>query len=102
MQRALAADFQKFFGIRAGDLKPAYPGIVEPRTGMSMGQHTEKMVKEWSISRAEQDQLAYESHVKAAKAYEEGFYNDPHSTIQKCFARQPLYGVILRSTSFLN
>src|SRR6185295_7784977 len=26
--------------IRPGDLKPAYPGIVEPRTGLSMGQHT--------------------------------------------------------------
>jgi acetyl-CoA C-acetyltransferase len=61
--------------IRLKDLKPAYPGIVEPRTHLSMGQHTEKMVKEWKISRAEQDQLAYESHQKAAKAYADGFYN---------------------------
>ncbi len=62
--------------IRPADLKPAYPGIVEPRTGLSMGQHTEKMVKEWKISRAEQDQLAYESHMKAAHAYREGFYKE--------------------------
>jgi acetyl-CoA C-acetyltransferase len=62
--------------IRPGDLKPAYPGIVEPRTGLSMGQHTEKMVKEWQITRAEQDQFAYESHVKAAQAYGSGFYSD--------------------------
>jgi acetyl-CoA C-acetyltransferase len=62
--------------IRPGDLKPAYPGIVEPRTGLSMGQHTEKMVKEWRIIRAEQDRLAYESHLKAAQAYESGFYSD--------------------------
>ena len=66
----------KIFSIRPGDLKPAYPGIVEPRTGLSMGQHTERMVKEWRVTRAEQDQLAYESHLKAAKAYEEGFYKD--------------------------
>jgi acetyl-CoA C-acetyltransferase len=66
----------KLFSIRLRDLKPAYPGIVEPRTGMSMGQHTEKMVKEWKISREEQDQLAYESHMKAVKAVQEGFYNE--------------------------
>lgn len=63
-------------GIRAKDLKPAYPAIVEPRTKLSMGQHTEKMVKEWKVTREEQDQLAYESHLKAAKAYQDGFYND--------------------------
>ncbi|HEX8040145.1 MAG TPA: acetyl-CoA C-acetyltransferase [Chryseosolibacter sp.] len=66
----------KFFRIRPGDLRPAYPGIVEPRTGLSMGQHTEKMVKEWKVSRAEQDELSYESHMKAAQAYREGFYKE--------------------------
>ncbi|MBL7848232.1 MAG: acetyl-CoA C-acetyltransferase [Cyclobacteriaceae bacterium] len=66
----------KLLSIRPSDLAPAYPAIVEPRTGMSMGQHTEKMVKDWGISRADQDQLAMESHHKAAKAYDEGFYND--------------------------
>jgi acetyl-CoA C-acetyltransferase len=65
----------KIFRIRPGDFPPAYPAIVEPRTKLSMGQHTEKMVKEWKISRSEQDQLAFESHLKAARAYEEGFYN---------------------------
>ena len=62
--------------IRPADLKPAYPGIVEPRTGLSMGQHTERMVKEWGISQAEQDQLAFESHMKASRAYDERFYED--------------------------
>jgi acetyl-CoA C-acetyltransferase len=66
----------KILSFRPSDLKPAYPGIVEPRTKLSMGQHTEKMVKEWKISREEQDQLAYESHMKGAKAYKEGFYSD--------------------------
>lgn len=62
--------------INISDWKPVLPNIVEPRTGMSMGQHTEKMIKEWKISREAQDQLAYESHRKAATAYAEGFYDD--------------------------
>jgi acetyl-CoA C-acetyltransferase len=72
----------KILGIKFKDLKPAMPGIVEPRTGLSMGQHTEKMVKEWKVTRAEQDELAYQSHIKAAKAYEEGFYKDLVTTFK--------------------
>src|SRR4029078_1769600 len=34
------------------------------------------MAKKWQISRADQDQLAYESHKKAAAAWREGFYDD--------------------------
>ena len=41
-----------------------------------MGQHCEKMVKEWKISREEQDQLALSSHLNGAKAYDSGFYQD--------------------------
>lgn len=56
--------------------KPETPGVVEPRTGLSMGQSTELTAKQWSISRKDQDQLALESHQKAARAYDEGFYKD--------------------------
>lgn len=66
----------RLFKISIGDFKPAYPAVVEPRTGMSMGQHTEKMVKEWNISREEQDELSLTSHQNASKAYKEGFYDD--------------------------
>lgn len=52
------------------------PGVVEPRTGLSMGQHCELMVKEWKISQAEQDQLALQSHRQADKAWQSGFYAD--------------------------
>lgn len=41
-----------------------------------MGEHTEKMVKDWNISRKDQDELALHSHQKAWRAYEEGFYDD--------------------------
>jgi acetyl-CoA C-acetyltransferase len=74
--KSLGERMRKILSIQFRDLKPAFPGIVEPRTHMSMGQHTEKMVKEWKVSRESQDQLALESHQKAAAAYAEGFYSD--------------------------
>lgn len=61
---------------RFKDFKPELPTIVEPRTHLSMGQHCEKMVQEWEISRAAQDQLALESHQKGVAAYNDGFYDD--------------------------
>jgi acetyl-CoA C-acetyltransferase len=57
-------------------LKPLLPEVREPRTGLSMGEHCELMVKEWNVSRNEQDELACASHQNAAKAYESGFYKD--------------------------
>lgn len=62
------------FGIK--DLKPNIPAVLEPATGLSMGQSCEKMAQAWNISREEQDQLAFDSHQKAAKAYEQGFMQD--------------------------
>lgn len=64
------------FSLRPSDWAPQFPTVNEPRTGKSMGEHCELMVKEWKISRKDQDQLSYESHQKAAKAYKEGFYDD--------------------------
>ncbi len=65
-----------FFGLRPRHFKPHYPGTGEPRTGMSMGQHTEKMAQEWKLTRAEQDELAYASHQHASRAWAEGFMSD--------------------------
>jgi len=65
-----------FFGLRPRHFRPVLPAVVEPRTGLSMGQSCELMAKRWQITRAEQDQLAYESHIKAAAAWREGFYDD--------------------------
>lgn len=65
-----------WLGLRLRNLRPVLPGIAEPRTGLSMGESTELMVKTWGITRAEQDQLALESHQKAAAAYAAGFYKD--------------------------
>jgi len=65
-----------WLGLRPRNLRPVLPGIAEPRTGLSMGESAEIMVKTWGITRAEQDTLALESHQHAAAAYAAGFYKD--------------------------
>jgi acetyl-CoA C-acetyltransferase len=95
-----------FAGFSLGELKPSFPGVAEPRTGMSMGQHCEKMAKEWHITRQAQDQLALESHRKLAAAYDAGFFDDlivpfrgikrdgflrPDSTLEKLAALKPAF-----------
>jgi acetyl-CoA C-acetyltransferase len=79
MQRAKSfGDKTRAFmsGFSPGEMAPVAPSVAEPRTGLSMGQHTELMAQQFNISREAQDQLAYESHMKAAKAYDEGFMDD--------------------------
>jgi len=63
-------------GFKFAELKPEFPGVAEPRTGKSMGQHCEDMAKQWNIGREEQDALAVASHRKLAAAYERGFFSD--------------------------
>ncbi|KWR72021.1 MULTISPECIES: acetyl-CoA C-acetyltransferase [Pseudomonas] len=62
--------------IRPRHLMPHIPKNGEPRTGLSMGEHCELMAQTWQIPRDEQDKLAYESHIKLAAAYAEGWQND--------------------------
>jgi acetyl-CoA C-acetyltransferase len=63
-------------GFSPGELKPVSPTNGEMRTGLSMGQHCERMAQEWEITREDQDQLAYDSHQKAAAGYDAGFFDD--------------------------
>ncbi len=74
--RSFGARIAPFFRLRPRDFKPVMPAVVEPRTGLSMGEHCEQMAKTWRITREAQDQLAFESHMKAAAAWKEGFYGD--------------------------
>jgi acetyl-CoA C-acetyltransferase len=61
---------------RPSMLRPSVPDVNERRTGLSMGDHCELMVKQWGIAREEQDALALASHRNAVAAYESGFYDD--------------------------
>ena len=95
-----------FRGFRLRELKPDFPGVAEPRTGKSMGDHCEMMAKEWLVSRESQDEIALASHKKAAAAYERGFYQDlvasfrgierdnilrPDTTLEKLAALKPAF-----------
>ena len=74
--RGLGQRLGTFLKFRPADFKPVFPAVVEPRTGLSMGQSCELMAKRWQVTRAEQDRVAFESHSKAAAAWKEGFYDD--------------------------
>jgi len=74
--KTLGQRLSPWLGLRARHFKPVLPAVIEPRTGLSMGQSAELMARRWRIGREEQDRLAYESHVKAAAAWREGFYDD--------------------------
>jgi acetyl-CoA C-acetyltransferase len=93
-------------GFSFRELKPSFPGVAEPRTGKSMGDHCEQMVKEWQVARAAQDQLALDSHHKLAAAYDMGFFDDllvpfrglkrdgflrPDSTLEKLATLKPAF-----------
>jgi acetyl-CoA C-acetyltransferase len=83
------------FSLRPADFKLRFPSVQEPRTGLSMGEHCEKMVKEWKISREAQDKLALLSHQNAEKAWQSGFYDD----LVFEFSGQKKDGVIRGDTS---
>ena len=75
-EKTLTGKASSLSGFSLGDISISPPANAEPRTGLSMGQHCELMAKEWQIPRAEQDQLAFRSHKRAAAAYDAGFLDD--------------------------
>ena len=73
--RSFGEKLAAFKGFSPGELAPVPPANGEPRTGLSMGQHCERMAREWKIPREAQDQLAVASHHHAAESYDEGFFD---------------------------
>lgn len=65
-----------WFRLRPKNLVPVTPSVVEPRTGLSMGESMEITAQKWDVQREHQDQLALASHAKAAAAYDDGWYED--------------------------
>ena len=74
--KSMVDKIKPWLSFRLKYLKPKLPDVVEPRTGLSMGESCEIMVKTYNVTREAQDALAFESHNKTAKAYDEGFYKD--------------------------
>ncbi|MEP6634840.1 MAG: acetyl-CoA C-acetyltransferase, partial [Luteimonas sp.] len=104
--KTTADKLRAFKGFSLRELKPDFPGVAEPRTGKSMGEHCEDMAKHWSIARDSQDELAVASHHKLAAAYERGFFDDlvvsfrgmsrdnilrPDSTLEKLATLKPAF-----------
>lgn len=74
--RTLGQKLKPWLALRPRHFKPEFPGVIEPRTQLSMGESMELTAREWQLSREDQDAFALASHRKAAKAQEDGFYND--------------------------
>ncbi|HEK0909811.1 TPA: acetyl-CoA C-acetyltransferase [Pseudomonas putida] len=74
--KQLSERLKPFLKVRPSFLKPEFPRNGEPRTGLSMGEHCERMAQTWQIGRAEQDELALLSHRHLAASYTEGWHDD--------------------------
>lgn len=102
VQRARA-----FVGLTPKDLAPVPPAVVEPRTGLSMGESQALTTTRWGVTREEQDRIALESHRKLAIAWQDGFFDDlvtpylgvtrdtllrPDTTAEKLASLKPVFG----------
>lgn len=74
------ADFtSRFAGIRIGSLKledMLQSALTDEYCGCGMGLTAENLAKKYGITRKEQDEYAYESHQRAARARESGRFDD--------------------------
>jgi acetyl-CoA C-acetyltransferase len=104
--RSLAQKLKPWLRLRPRHFKPSLPGVVEPRTGLSMGESMEVTAKQWQISRTDQDDLALASHRNAERAWSDGFYDDlvtgfkgtakdnnirPDTSLEKLAALRPVF-----------
>jgi acetyl-CoA C-acetyltransferase len=105
--RSAAGRLKALTHLRPRGLLPELPRNAEPRTGLSMGEHTARMATEWGIGRREQDELAVQSHHGLAAAYESGWMKDlvvpflglerdqnlrPDSSLEKLARLKPVFG----------
>ena len=72
----LPSKVKAFTRLRPGDLAPRPPALADLASGLTMGAAAEKMARENGISREDQDQYAYESHMKAVAGWESGVFAD--------------------------
>jgi len=104
--RTFGERLKPWLRLRPKHFKPQPLGVVEPRTGLSMGESMEVTAKQWGISREDQDELALQSHMNAERAWSEGFYDDlvtshlgvakdnnirPDTSLEKLGALKPVF-----------
>lgn len=74
--RSFGEKLKPWLALRPKHFKPRLVDVKEPRTNLSMGESMELTAREWHITRDEQDALAQASHLNAARAQAEGFFDD--------------------------
>lgn len=105
--RSLPERLRALATIRPHHLPPVAPQVVEPRTGLSMGEHQAVTTAKWEITRQAQDELALASHRNLAAAWDSGFFDDlvtgylgvnrdgllrPDTSLEKLAALKPAFG----------
>ncbi len=78
MSRAGYTSTNQRWGARMGDSKIVdmmVGALTDPFEGVHMGITAENIAEKWGITREDQDQLAVESHKRAAAAWEEGRFD---------------------------
>ncbi|WP_081994405.1 acetyl-CoA C-acetyltransferase [Kocuria sp. ZOR0020] len=98
--------------LRPADLAPVAPGVAEPRTGLSMGEHQAITTARWGITREAQDEIAANSHHNLAKTWDSGFFDDlvtpfrgvtkdtnlrPDTSAEKLAGLSPVFGKSLEA-----
>jgi len=71
-------------GFKMGDkiIQDGWSDSIDPLIGQGMGQTAENLVDKYKITREEQDAFALSSHQKAAKAQDEGWFDEEIVPIQ--------------------
>ncbi len=57
-------------------------GLSDPTTGEAMGEQTERLAEEKGITRDELDEIAAESHRRAAEATDNGYFDDEIAPVE--------------------
>ncbi len=94
--RGAAEMLAVFKGFRLGELKPQQPAVAEFSTGLTMGEDADRLAAEFGISRQEQDAFALRSHTLAARAWEEGVFDDQVASVTP----PPHFRVVSRDNTF--
>jgi len=62
--------------LRPQHFAPEPPALKEPTTGLTMGESAEQMAQKNGIPRSAQDEVAFQSHRRAAAAWDAGRFDD--------------------------
>lgn len=70
--KTLGAKLKLFSDLKMSDLIPEAPAIAEFATGETMGVSSDRLAAQYGVTREEQDDFAFNSHMKAAAAHAAG------------------------------